>query len=51
MRKALDAAKKPYEWHEYGGEEHGWHKDENAVDFYTKLLAFFDKHIGQGAGG
>jgi dipeptidyl aminopeptidase/acylaminoacyl peptidase len=51
MRKALDAAKKPYEWHEYGGEEHGWHKDENAVDFYTKLLAFFDKHIGPGAGG
>jgi dipeptidyl aminopeptidase/acylaminoacyl peptidase len=51
MRKALDAAKKPYEWHEYSGEEHGWHKDENAVDFYTKLLAFFDKHIGKGAGG
>ncbi len=51
LRSALDQAKKPYEWVEYAGEEHGFFKTENEIDFYTKLLAFLDKHIGPGAGG
>ncbi len=51
LRSALDAAQKPYEWLEYVGEEHGLSKPENELDFYTKLLAFLDKHIGPGAGG
>lgn len=46
LRRALDAAGKPYEWLEYAGEEHGFFKQENEVDFYTRLLAFLDKHIG-----
>jgi dipeptidyl aminopeptidase/acylaminoacyl peptidase len=49
MRVALDAARKPYEWVEYEGEEHGFHKQENEVDFYTRVLAFLDQHIGPGA--
>ncbi|MGH8480879.1 MAG: alpha/beta hydrolase family protein [Nevskiaceae bacterium] len=49
MREALDRAGKPYEWLEYAGEEHGFFSDENELDFYTKLLAFLDKHIGAGA--
>ena len=51
MRQALDAARKPYEWVEYEGEEHGFFKEANEIDFYTRLLAFFDRHIGAGAGG
>ncbi|MGH7185039.1 MAG: alpha/beta hydrolase family protein, partial [Pseudomonadota bacterium] len=50
LRNALDQAKKPYEWLVYEGEEHGFFKRENEVDFYTRLLAFLDKHIGPGAG-
>ena len=49
LRAALDAASKPYEWLEYEGEEHGLSKQENEVDFYTRMLAFLDKHIGPGA--
>ena len=48
LREALDAAKKPYEWLEYEGEEHGL-TPKNEVDFYTRMLAFLDKHIGPGA--
>ena len=33
----------------YEGEGHGYYLEKNQVDFYTRLLAFFDKHIGSGS--
>lgn len=30
------------------GEMHGFYKEENNLNLYTKMLAFFDKHIGAG---
>lgn len=51
LRHALDQAGKPYEWVAYAGEEHGLSKQDNQIDFYTRLLAFLDKHIGAGAAG
>jgi acetyl esterase/lipase len=50
LRKALDKAGKSYEWLEYSGEEHGLYKEENREDFYNRLLAFLDKHIGEKSG-
>jgi dipeptidyl aminopeptidase/acylaminoacyl peptidase len=46
MRDALVAAGKPVDWKVYVGEGHGYNKEENVVDFYTRSLKFFDKHIG-----
>lgn len=46
MRDAMVAAGKPIEWKAYVGEGHGYNKEENVVDFYTRSLEFFDKHIG-----
>jgi len=51
LRAALDRNRKPYEWLEFDGEEHGFYRDENRAAFYEKLLAFLDKHIGAGAKG
>ena len=30
------------------GEMHGFYKEENNERLYTEMLAFFDRHIGQG---
>lgn len=49
LRAALEDADKPYEWLEFKGEEHGLFKEENRVEFYTKLLDFLDRHIGSKA--
>jgi dipeptidyl aminopeptidase/acylaminoacyl peptidase len=49
LRKALDKYHKQYEWLEKSGEEHGFYKDENNVDFLDQLAAFLDKHIGKSA--
>jgi dipeptidyl aminopeptidase/acylaminoacyl peptidase len=40
MRSALDAHGKRYEWVVYPGEGHGFNKDENRKDFYTRALDF-----------
>jgi dipeptidyl aminopeptidase/acylaminoacyl peptidase len=32
------------------GEGHGFYKEENNLNFYTKLLAFFDRYIGDRRG-
>lgn len=46
MRDALiDAGNEP-EWLFYRNEVHGFHSTEHLEEFYTKLLAFFDKHLG-----
>ena len=31
------------------GEGHGYYKTENNVNLYTKMMAFFDQHIGSKA--
>ena len=45
MRDALRKAGKPVEYVVYPEEGHGFNKDENVVDFYTRLEAFFGKHL------
>lgn len=50
LRDALDKIKKPYEWVYYRNEGHGFYALDHQVDIYTKMLAFFDKEIGPGAG-
>lgn len=49
LRKALDKQKKPYEWMEISGEEHGFYKDENNEAFLNRIAEFLDKHIGKSA--
>ncbi|MEX1826425.1 alpha/beta hydrolase family protein [Luteibacter sp. CQ10] len=49
MKAALDAAHKPYETLTKAGERHGFVKPENVEEFYTKLQAFLDRNIGDGA--
>jgi dipeptidyl aminopeptidase/acylaminoacyl peptidase len=46
LRKALEKHGKTYEWLEFDGEEHGFHKDENHTVFLNKLVEFLDKQIG-----
>lgn len=50
MRDALRKLGKPVEAVIYDAEGHGFYKDEDSIDFYTKLLAFLDRNIGPGAG-
>jgi len=49
MKAALDAAHKPYETLTKPDERHGFVKPENIEEFYNRLQAFLDKHIGAGA--
>lgn len=49
MAKALIAAGNPPEGMIIqSGEMHGYYKEENNLNLYTRMLAFFDKHIGSG---
>lgn len=46
MNKALTAAGNPPEGIIIqSGEEHGFYKEENNLNLYTKMLEFFDRHI------
>jgi dipeptidyl aminopeptidase/acylaminoacyl peptidase len=45
MRSALDKYDKPYEWVVYNDEGHGFTKEENNVDFYRRVDAFFAKNL------
>jgi dipeptidyl aminopeptidase/acylaminoacyl peptidase len=47
MRDGLRAAGKPVEWLEKDEEGHGFLELENNRELYTRMLAFFDKHIGR----
>ncbi|MGA9854459.1 MAG: prolyl oligopeptidase family serine peptidase [Gammaproteobacteria bacterium] len=47
LRDALDKIYKPYEWLYYRNEGHGFYTLDHKVELYTKMLAFFDKSIGQ----
>lgn len=47
MRDALNkAGNPPVETLIQSGEMHGFYKEENNLNLYTKMLAFFDRHIG-----
>jgi dipeptidyl aminopeptidase/acylaminoacyl peptidase len=48
MRAALDVAHKPYEWMSKPGEGHGFYKEQNNIEFYTRLQTFIAKYIGPG---
>lgn len=46
MRDAMVKAGKPIEWKVYPEEGHGFNKEVNVTDFYTRSLRFYDEHIG-----
>ena len=49
MAKALTAAGNPPEGMIIKeGEEHGYYKEENNLELYTRMLEFFGRHIGGG---
>ncbi len=49
MNKALTAAgNKPEGMIIQSGEMHGFYKEENNLNLYTEMLAFFKRHIGDG---
>src|SRR5690606_29631285 len=49
MNKALIAAgNKPEGMIIQSGEMHGFYKEENNLNLYTEMLAFFKRHIGDG---
>jgi dipeptidyl aminopeptidase/acylaminoacyl peptidase len=45
MIDALEAAGREVEFHLYEGEVHGFLDERNAIDFYTRLAAFFERHL------
>ncbi len=48
MRKALIDAGNPPEWLVENREGHGFRDPDNRLAMYTRLLEFFDRHIGGG---
>ena len=46
LRDALDDRKIAYEWMIKRNEGHGFSDEKNVVEFYERLAAFLDKHIG-----
>lgn len=49
LRRALKAAGNPVEvWHVEPREGHGFGNQDNRREMYTKMLAFYDQHIGRG---
>lgn len=49
MMTALDKAGKKYEVLYERNEGHGFAKPAHRFELYTRMLAFFDKHIGSSA--
>ena len=47
LREALEKRNHPYEWLVKEKEGHGFFKPENNVERWQKMLAFFDKYIGE----
>ena len=46
MEAALKSAGVPVETLYYDQEGHGFYKQEHRVEFYTRLLAFLNRHLG-----
>ncbi len=49
MRDALIAAGNKPEWLVYADEGHGFYQDAHNIEYYTRLIAFLDRHIGPAA--
>jgi dipeptidyl aminopeptidase/acylaminoacyl peptidase len=49
MERALKAAGVPVETLVYPDEGHGFYVPAHQIEFQTRLLAFFDRHIGNDA--
>ena len=47
MRDALQRAGKQVDARIYYGEGHGFYKEADVTDFYTRMLAFLDRNIGE----
>ncbi|WP_372628158.1 alpha/beta hydrolase family protein, partial [Arsukibacterium sp.] len=47
LREELEKRNHPYEWLVKEKEGHGFYKPENNVERWQKMLAFFDKYIGE----
>jgi dipeptidyl aminopeptidase/acylaminoacyl peptidase len=47
MRDALQRHNVPVEWVVYGDEGHGFLLEANRFDFYRRVAAFLDRHIGK----
>ncbi|CAB0151264.1 Dipeptidyl aminopeptidase BIII [Pseudidiomarina piscicola] len=47
LRDELKERNHPYEWMYKEAEGHGFYKPENNVERWQKMLAFFDKYIGE----
>lgn len=47
LREALEEREHPYEWMLKENEGHGFYKPDNNVERWQKMLAFFNKHIGE----
>jgi len=45
MRDALRAQGAPVEWVAYAGEAHGFLRDTNRYDFYTRVQRFLAQHL------
>ncbi len=50
LRRGLEALGKPYEWLVKPKEGHGFYNPENRVEYFERILAFFDKYIGTTSG-
>ncbi len=48
LRAELEKRNHPFEWLVKEKEGHGFYKPENNVERWQKMLAFFDKYIGDG---
>ena len=46
MERRLKAAGVPVETLYYRTEGHGFYKEEHEREYYTRLLAFFHRHLG-----
>ncbi len=48
MKRALEKAGVPVQWHFESRESHGFDAKKNRIEFYTVMLEFLDRHIGAG---
>ena len=47
LRDKFEQANKPYQWLTKPKEGHGFYNEDNRLDLYNQMLAFFEKHIGK----
>lgn len=45
LLEALNEAEKPYQYHLFDKEGHGFYNPDSRVTFYTKMLTFLDEHL------